>query len=182
MAQSGGVRRGFGGLTAIARRERTSPDAGDLAPQGRSAAGRFPRHPDSKAKTIPCTVRAARHCRNAPIPVNGPRTARTPPCWRPPAAGPVAQWLEPAAHNGLVAGSSPAGPTSRSRTWQSFRAVKQPPQISPKFADPPNRKSTACFDPPHRRNSGSMTETICACQSGRKAPLAAAGRARSATR
>jgi hypothetical protein len=26
--------------------------------------------------------------------------------------GPVAQWLEPAAHNGLVAGSSPAGPTS----------------------------------------------------------------------
>jgi hypothetical protein len=28
------------------------------------------------------------------------------------AAGPVAQWLEPAAHNGLVAGSSPAGPTN----------------------------------------------------------------------
>jgi hypothetical protein len=27
-------------------------------------------------------------------------------------AGPVAQWLEPAAHNGLVAGSSPAGPTN----------------------------------------------------------------------
>ena len=26
--------------------------------------------------------------------------------------GPVAQWLEPAAHNGLVAGSSPARPTS----------------------------------------------------------------------
>src|SRR5215218_4751223 len=25
--------------------------------------------------------------------------------------GPVAQWLEPSAHNGLVAGSSPAGPT-----------------------------------------------------------------------
>src|SRR5450755_3225368 len=25
--------------------------------------------------------------------------------------GPVAQWLEPTAHNGLVAGSSPAGPT-----------------------------------------------------------------------
>src|SRR5262245_46191046 len=31
---------------------------------------------------------------------------------RQPAAGPVAQWLEPAAHNGLVAGSSPAGPTN----------------------------------------------------------------------
>jgi hypothetical protein len=29
------------------------------------------------------------------------------------AAGPVAQWLEPAAHNGLVAGSSPAGPTNK---------------------------------------------------------------------
>ncbi len=28
------------------------------------------------------------------------------------ARGPVAQWLEPTAHNGLVAGSSPAGPTS----------------------------------------------------------------------
>src|SRR5215216_1772032 len=28
------------------------------------------------------------------------------------AAGPVAQWLEPAAHNGVVAGSSPAGPTT----------------------------------------------------------------------
>src|SRR5512145_1725978 len=27
--------------------------------------------------------------------------------------GPVAQWSEPAAHNRLVAGSSPAGPTSR---------------------------------------------------------------------
>ena len=26
--------------------------------------------------------------------------------------GPVAQWLEPAAHNRLVAGSSPAGPTN----------------------------------------------------------------------
>src|SRR5208283_3365537 len=27
--------------------------------------------------------------------------------------GPVAQWLEPAAHNGLVAGSSPARPTTK---------------------------------------------------------------------
>ncbi len=30
------------------------------------------------------------------------------------AKGPVAQWLEPTAHNGLVAGSSPAGPTTHS--------------------------------------------------------------------
>src|SRR5438067_4819480 len=43
--------------------------------------------------------------------------------FRPFAAGPVAQWLEPAAHNGLVAGSSPAGPTSlRSRSEEGCRA------------------------------------------------------------
>src|SRR6185312_2110529 len=28
------------------------------------------------------------------------------------AVGPVAQWLEPTAHNGLVGGSSPPGPTN----------------------------------------------------------------------
>src|SRR6201982_2179511 len=39
---------------------------------------------------------------------------------RQPAAGPVAQWLEPAAHNGLVAGSSPAGPTSRINRFLGF--------------------------------------------------------------
>jgi tripartite-type tricarboxylate transporter receptor subunit TctC len=55
---------------------------------------------------------SGRHCRNAAVPVNGPRTVRVPSPRRPPAAGPVAQWLEPAAHNGLVAGSSPAGPTN----------------------------------------------------------------------
>src|ERR1700722_15310220 len=33
----------------------------------------------------------------------------------PPRQGPVAQWLEPAAHNGLVGGSSPPGPTTHSR-------------------------------------------------------------------
>jgi hypothetical protein len=31
------------------------------------------------------------------------------------AVGPVAQWLEPAAHNGLVPGSSPGGPTTCGR-------------------------------------------------------------------
>ena len=30
-------------------------------------------------------------------------------------AGPVAQWLEPTAHNGLVPGSSPGGPTNTYR-------------------------------------------------------------------
>ena len=29
--------------------------------------------------------------------------------------GPVAQWLERAAHNRLVAGSNPAGPTNKSK-------------------------------------------------------------------
>jgi hypothetical protein len=35
-------------------------------------------------------------------------------------AGPVAQWLEPTAHNGLVAGSSPAGPTTHSLPIRDF--------------------------------------------------------------
>jgi hypothetical protein len=37
--------------------------------------------------------------------------------------GPVAQWLEPAAHNGLVAGSSPARPTIVSQGIAGFRIV-----------------------------------------------------------
>ena len=37
--------------------------------------------------------------------------------------GPVAQWLEPAAHNGLVAGSSPARPTIVSQGIARFRIV-----------------------------------------------------------
>src|ERR1700681_3842013 len=50
-----------------------------------------------------------RHCPFAIVPVNGAGTVA---CRERRAAGPVAQWLEPAAHNGLVAGSSPAGPTT----------------------------------------------------------------------
>jgi hypothetical protein len=61
------------------------------------------------------------------------------------AAGPVAQWLEPAAHNGLVAGSSPAGPTTlmirrRSRTSVVIRSFSLfyrdilLPKRSPAFA------------------------------------------------
>src|SRR4051794_28836624 len=37
--------------------------------------------------------------------------------------GPVAQWLEPAAHNGLVAGSSPAWPTSERISAERDRVV-----------------------------------------------------------
>ena len=58
-------------------------------------------------------IRQGRHCTLASSLVNEPRTVagRTHSRGRL-AAGPVAQWLEPAAHNGLVAGSSPAGPTT----------------------------------------------------------------------
>src|SRR5439155_9157439 len=60
-----------------------------------------------------------RHCGSCGLPVNGGRTVAGR-VVRPPAAGPVAQWLEPAAHNGLVAGSSPAGPTRNiGTTWIS---------------------------------------------------------------
>jgi hypothetical protein len=52
-----------------------------------------------------------RHCPIAITPVNDAGTVAGHRA-RPLAAGPVAQWLEPAAHNGLVAGSSPAGPTN----------------------------------------------------------------------
>src|SRR5471030_1885986 len=47
---------------------------------------------------------------NAPFEPPAPRDNRLPPLAK---RGPVAQWLEPAAHNGLVAGSSPAGPTTQ---------------------------------------------------------------------
>src|SRR3954454_2769589 len=45
---------------------------------------------------------------------------------RPLAAGPVAQWLEPAAHNGLVAGSSPAGPTTLRPSGYAWRSHAGP--------------------------------------------------------
>src|SRR5271155_1053812 len=53
-----------------------------------------------------------------------------PPTGRP-RAGPVAQWLEPAAHNGLVAGSSPARPTratprGREIEVSQYRSVGRP--------------------------------------------------------
>jgi hypothetical protein len=44
--------------------------------------------------------------------------------------GPVAQWLEPAAHNGLVAGSSPARPTSHFPVLAHFVSSEESPDIS----------------------------------------------------
>src|ERR1700761_3348187 len=58
------------------------------------------------------------HCRITSRVVRGVRTVA---CRvRGMSAGPVAQWLEPAAHNGLVAGSSPAGPTTKLVLQHSF--------------------------------------------------------------
>src|SRR3954464_9752481 len=55
-----------------------------------------------------------------------PSVALTADCYILPTAalrsGPVAQWLEPTAHNGLVAGSSPAGPTTFSLAILNFSA------------------------------------------------------------
>ena len=45
----------------------------------------------------------------------------------PPKQGPVAQWLEPAAHNGLVGGSSPPGPTTQSHVCGNFPAAGEKP-------------------------------------------------------
>ena len=43
----------------------------------------------------------------------------------PAGVGPVAQWLEPAAHNRLVGGSSPSGPTKTFGSCRNkFRAVQ----------------------------------------------------------
>jgi hypothetical protein len=45
----------------------------------------------------------------------------------PAAVGPVAQWLEPAAHNRLVGGSSPSGPTIQSHESRAFLTVSKTP-------------------------------------------------------
>src|SRR5262245_39193379 len=39
--------------------------------------------------------------------------------------GPVAQWLEPAAHNGLVGGSNPPGPTRQSEVCGDFLKARE---------------------------------------------------------
>ncbi len=62
---------------------------------------------------IDCVGIAAMACRQKGFPLE-PLTACELPLVRNSrhtAAGPVAQWLEPAAHNRLVGGSSPSGPT-----------------------------------------------------------------------
>ena len=60
------------------------------------------------ARVRPAGAPALR-CPLPQVVVKGARLAAASPFLK----GPVAQWLEPAAHNGLVAGSSPAGPTNK---------------------------------------------------------------------
>jgi hypothetical protein len=79
----------------------------------RSGANHTCRHPPTGRRYRAAREHppAPRHCRIASHIVRGVRTVARPP-QSGSSAGPVAQWLEPAAHNGLVAGSSPAGPTN----------------------------------------------------------------------
>jgi hypothetical protein len=57
-----------------------------------------------------------------------PRTGR---CGMVLLPGPVAQWLEPAAHNGLVPGSSPGRPTRRGRGETGRRKGLKIPRACP---------------------------------------------------
>src|SRR5262245_46643532 len=70
---------------------------------------------DSKFLSEPCPTEAFRGA--------GEGCYRSPPGWP---AGPVAQWLEPAAHNRLVAGSSPAGPTKSRQAQGVSRGAERP--------------------------------------------------------
>ena len=49
--------------------------------------------------------------------------------------GPVAQRLEPTAHNGLVGGSSPPGPTTQSCATGDFLKVNERPRIGGDLCD-----------------------------------------------
>ena len=58
--------------------------------------------------------------------------------------GPVAQWLEPAAHNGLVGGSKSLRPTKSSQglTMCFCRSAPDRPTISPTITRPGPRQAT----------------------------------------
>ena len=49
--------------------------------------------------------------------------------------GPVAQRLEPTAHNGLVGGSNPPGPTTQSCATGDFLKVYERPRIGGDLCD-----------------------------------------------
>jgi hypothetical protein len=99
----------------------------------------------------------SRHCPMAIVAVNDGGTVAGR-LTRPLAAGPVAQWLEPAAHNGLVAGSSPAGPTSKI-IGLSIWLFSTPPEIpthSPAIQSKINKSSQW-----HLRQAGRALRSAC---------------------
>jgi hypothetical protein len=65
----------------------------------------------AKAIHIPPLPDRRPHCKAPPAPLPAAKSVSP--------AGPVAQWLEPAAHNGLVPGSSPGRPT---KDFKGFEA------------------------------------------------------------
>src|SRR5262249_49628725 len=70
--------------------------------------------------------------------------------------GPVAQWLEPAAHNGLVGGSNPPGPTILSFRLFVLRA------LAPKLSNLIPRLDDDLFTI-HPRSASSLLRAPCAC-------------------
>jgi hypothetical protein len=133
MAQGGGVRRGVGGLRARLSSFRDGPkdQTPDVQLHIRESRGsgfdaepvigpRFARtrwHRPGMTRWVRALPDAHRHCK-------GCRHRCLPRSGSP--AGPVAQWLEPAAHNGLVPGSSPGRPTSLSLAKRVKAAAPKP--------------------------------------------------------
>lgn len=88
--------------------------------------------------------------------------------------GPVAQWLEPTAHNGLVAGSSPAGPTTISPLQHpGNRPARAPVRGLPK------PEPQTCESPARRPSGGVVGVTGPACRRPRGPFQATPGRRRS---
>ena len=100
------------------------------AVRGHGGVSRLPQgvclSPARTANRDPRRIAASRDCRRRRGIVweSGHRRGHGGPL---PRQGPVAQWLEPAAHNGLVGGSSPPGPTTQSHVWGNFPAAGEKP-------------------------------------------------------
>jgi hypothetical protein len=78
--------------------------------------------------------------------------------------GPVAQWLEPTAHNGLVAGSSPAGPTTFAFKGYDTDAIRQQVEASgaaPNIPPKVDRRWKACFSPALYRGRNAIERMFC---------------------
>src|SRR5579862_1317025 len=93
-------------MTKARKPEPPDPSASRLRPRSRT---RSESRPAAARRRAPRLSGPARHC------MERRASARPRVAVEPPTQGPVAQWLEPAAHNGLVGGSSPPGPTTFQR-------------------------------------------------------------------